>query len=348
MNITRHNYEQYFLDYLDQNLEEHLIDEFIEFLRENPDLKDELEMMTTHTLKPENILFRGKSQLYKEVYNTESEFNRAAVARMEEEISEKQKIEFEKYLSEHPEKQKHIALFEKTRLHPDNSVVFRKKDKLYQKSAVKSFITYVSAIAAILLLSLLIFRYDNYFESTDKSDEPAIASIEEFPDKSEKSPVQDNSETDNKLSREPAATHEQSLTSKNSPQTIKTTNIQRDVPETVITKREEVKMNRLPGLNTDGLFAHTAMTKIDPVIPETTSGNEVLQNLKEERLLADVVRENTNLDEISLNRIAKTGLTLMSKLTDKKFLFETNRDGEITEISFESRLLAFTIPTNRD
>jgi hypothetical protein len=348
MNITRDNYEQYFLDYLDQNLEEHLVDDFIRFLRENPDLKDELEMMTTHSLMPENILFPGKSKLYKEKFDTESEFNRAAVARMEGDIEGKLKIEFEKYLSTHPEKQKHIALFEKTRLHPDNFVVFRKKDKLYQKSAVKSFITYVSALAAILLLSLLIFRYDNYFDSSDKSDESAIASTEVIPDKSDKSPVQDNGEADNKLIREPAAIHEQYLTGKNSPHSITTANIQKNVSETVITKREEVKINRISGRNPDRLFAEAAITKIDPVIPESTSENKVLPNLKEERLLADVVRENTNLDEISLNRMAKTGLTLMSRLSDKKFLFETNRDGEITEISFESRLLAFTIPTNRD
>ncbi|MBC8005772.1 MAG: hypothetical protein H7X84_09885, partial [Verrucomicrobia bacterium] len=42
--ITRDNYEAFFLDYLEGNLEETLIDQFLDFLEKNPDLKEELHL----------------------------------------------------------------------------------------------------------------------------------------------------------------------------------------------------------------------------------------------------------------------------------------------------------------
>ena len=43
MKITRENYEEHFLDYLEGNLDKQLLDEFKNFLVQNPDLRDELE-----------------------------------------------------------------------------------------------------------------------------------------------------------------------------------------------------------------------------------------------------------------------------------------------------------------
>ena len=130
MKITRDNYEVYFLDYLEGNLDENLVNDFIDFLRQNPDLKAELEIAGMVKVDLENVTFGNKEKLYKEKYDLKQEFNRAAVARMEGELQENEKAEFEKYLSTHPDKQKEAALFEKTRLKADKSIVFKKKRKL--------------------------------------------------------------------------------------------------------------------------------------------------------------------------------------------------------------------------
>ena len=42
MKINRNNYEVFFMDYLDGNLDESVVNDFIEFLQKNPDLKEEL------------------------------------------------------------------------------------------------------------------------------------------------------------------------------------------------------------------------------------------------------------------------------------------------------------------
>ena len=45
-------------------------------------------------------------------------------------ISESEKTEFENYLFTHPDKQKEVELFNKTKLQPYKSLVFSKKKKL--------------------------------------------------------------------------------------------------------------------------------------------------------------------------------------------------------------------------
>src|SRR5680860_40980 len=98
MEINRNNYETYFIDYLEGNLNELLVNDFIEFLQQNPDLKEELSHFETLSVEPENILFSKKNNLYKDKYDSEKEFNRAAVANLEGDISDIEKAEFDHYI----------------------------------------------------------------------------------------------------------------------------------------------------------------------------------------------------------------------------------------------------------
>ncbi len=68
-------------------------------------------------------------------------------------------------------------------------------------------------------------------------------------------------------------------------------------------------------------------------------------NTDDERFLADVVKEKTGLNKLSFNKIAKAGLNLVSSISKDKLTYETNETGKVTEINYDSRLLAFSIPT---
>ncbi|MDD4109095.1 MAG: hypothetical protein PHH93_10290 [Prolixibacteraceae bacterium] len=350
MKITRDNYELYFLDYLDHNLDEHLINDLFEFLRENPDLEDELEIITTHTLEPENILFRGKSKLYKDKYDQESVFNNAAIARLEGDETGEDKTGFEKYLANHPEKQKDIVLFENTKLKHDISVTCRIKHKLYRTSNIKSLTITILRIAAVLLPAILIFRFAEFMHNQKNSNEIQITATITGDDKKVESPQSVLSpatlETKGDLTasyrKQGIRTYPQQMKEK---QVTEQNSNQEELPE-----REKITMHRMTAKDPERLAVHTASATINPIInntlniPETTS--EIKGDRREERLIADVVKEKTGIDEISINKIAKAGLTLMSRLSDKKLLYETDKSGNITEISYESRLLAFTIPTS--
>ena len=66
MNITRNNYESYFIDYLDGNLSPVKLRELNAFLLLNPDLAEQLEELPTNRLKVPEINYPNKSLLRKD------------------------------------------------------------------------------------------------------------------------------------------------------------------------------------------------------------------------------------------------------------------------------------------
>ncbi|NQU86378.1 MAG: hypothetical protein HQ541_11510, partial [Mariniphaga sp.] len=106
MRIRRENYEEFFLDYLEGNLEEKLVDEFIEFLQQNPDLKKELRSFEFYTADAVDKIFPDKERLHKEKFDSTTKFNFASVGILENDLTEEEKEEFVQYLEKHPEKQK--------------------------------------------------------------------------------------------------------------------------------------------------------------------------------------------------------------------------------------------------
>lgn len=348
MKITRENYEIYFLDYLEGNLDESLVDEFIDFLRENSDLKAELEMVAPLKMELEHIVFRGKGKLYKNKFDQDHEFNRAAVARLEGDLQKNEIAEFEKYLSRHPEKQKEAALFEKTRLKADESIVFQKKRKLYHYSTGKTILLWSTRIAAVLVLAFMVYQAADIMFSENGLPENQVAVTEiktntepaEAPVKSsepEDDPVPADKKPNNPVKKvnpkaEPAKSLRETTKGRMDHERIAEVRIPVEIPE---------KLSRR-----DASFAvqqpDVAMAPMKIALPETPV------QLYEERLLADVVREKTGLSNFSLANVAKAGLGLVSSVSGEKFNFETNASGEITELNYDSRLLAFSIPTKND
>jgi hypothetical protein len=350
MKITRDNYEVYFLDYLEGNLDENMVDDFIDFLRQNPDLKAELEMADAVKVELENISFEGKGKLYKQNYDQETEFNHAAVARLEGDLHENEKTEFEHYLSTHPEKQKEAALFEKTRLKADESVVFRKKRSLYHYSAGKTILLWSTRIAAILVLAILVYRVtdnistqnilpENQVAVTEKKTKPEPAETPVVPEKAEKKeePVTLGKTVAEPLKKaspkaEPVKSLRENTKGRMEHEKIAEVRVPVEIPE------------KLSGMNASLAIQkpELALAQMNITLPETPVENY------EERLLADMVKEKTGLGNLSLNKVAKAGLNLVSTVSGEKFSFDTNNNGEITELNYDSRLLAFSIPTKNE
>jgi len=67
MNLTRHNYEEYFILYLDNELKAEECAQVQQFIRENPDLEEELLTLQKALLDPEEVyFFADKASLYRE------------------------------------------------------------------------------------------------------------------------------------------------------------------------------------------------------------------------------------------------------------------------------------------
>ena len=344
MKISRENYESWFVDYLEGNLDNRLVDEFIAFIQANPDLKEELALFEPVKLPAGEISYRVKKNLYRERLDSEKEFENTAIARMEGDLTQDEIHELDDYLTRKPEKKKEVLLFGKARLTPE-VIVFTRKSKLYKKPVSKTMLLWSSRIAAVLILawvaSLTLFRQSDPKETQTM---PAINLNEK------QGTINGHSEINAKTVL-PA--------SLSNPSEIKTGYLassteNRNKPGTVLTaiqgkataSRESLQAFKyLVPLNTGirvnepeiTLMASGKVSQPDNFLPE-----------EEERLLADIVKDKLNLGKFSFRRLSRTGLTLAVKLTGEKFSYSTNNDDKVTAFAYESRLVGLSITAGKD
>src|SRR5882724_7189629 len=136
MNITRQNYEEYFLLYVDNELsivERKAVDAFIQ---QYPDLQEELKALQRSVLRPDRQLhFEDKEALLKNIpANPVNEFNYEEyfVLYGDDELSSHEKEQEEQFVYKHPQHQVEFELILQARLVPDNMINFPDKTYLYR------------------------------------------------------------------------------------------------------------------------------------------------------------------------------------------------------------------------
>ncbi len=347
MEINKNNYEAYFLDYLEGNLNENLVNDFIEFLQQNPDLKEELSFLETVAIEPENISFNKKENLFKQKLDSEKEFDKAAIASLEGDISASDKSEFENYIAEHPEKKKDVALFGITKLQPDKTIVFSKKKKLYHYSIQRNVFVWAGRIAAILVIAFAFFTLIDK-PANDLILENKVAKVEDKKNKKaatkelKQIPVKTQKEDPVKIKKNVVKPVIKKSAPKPKHKSLREDTRGRLTHEDIALIRAPV---RIPAeMNTITASLNIGQPKAEMGIMYITIPPSSADNF-EEKLLVDVVKEKTGIDKFQFNKITKAGLNLVSNISKDKFKYETNREGKITEYKYESRLLAFSIPS---
>ena len=356
MEINRNNYEAYFIDYIEGNLGEEVVDDFIEFLQKNPDLKKELSLFESVTAEAEDIVFQQKEKLYKEKYDSEKEFNHTAIANLEGDISAAEKEKFDVYISKHPEKKKEIKLFSHTKLLPDESITFQNKKKLYHYSLGRTVFLWSSRIAAILILALAVYWFSNE-SSKNMNPQNQIAEVKDNTSTPKKEEVTEKAKSSKEVNA-PVKKEDPQKTKETKKETLKPAikedkeNPTKSLRETTKGRMggEDIALIRIPVEVPEKITSIRASIPLENTDVTLAAMREIKtpieKNTYEERLLADVVKEKTGLDQLSLNKITKVGLKLVSNISKEKFTYETNKEGKVTELNYDSRLLAFTIPTH--
>jgi len=354
MKINRNNYEAYFIDYMEGNLDVKLVDDFLEFLLLNPDLKEELSLFQSVSLEPEEIQFNKKERLYKNKFDLEDNFNHSSVALLEGDLSKDERAAFEDYINSHPEKKKEFQLFEKTKLQPDLSVRYDRKSSLYHRSTGRSVIMWSTRIAAVIIFAITFYvLVDQY--SGNKLEEPKVAVIEtvtqqnEIQSKDASREVNQQVVIPDKETEKPEVKQENKSTE---PQIIKPAqNDTKSIRENAIGRMDEtdIVIARVPVESISTMVSLAASVEINHpqeslrkmhyILPEETPYQD------DERFLAEEVVEKTGISKLSFNKIAKAGLHIVSNISKDKLTYETNESGKVTEINYDSRLLAFSIPT---
>ncbi len=344
MKITRENYEPFFLDYLENNLKEELIDQFLDFLEQNPDLKEELHLFDSLNLSKEEIIFSGKNQLYKNVADEKFALENRFIACLEGDLEDSERHLFEDYLANRPELQNELKLFAKTRLIPDPAISFPDKYKLKRKSGSVVLMNWVARIAAVILL---LWGINAVIRPVTPPEVPQTAELISKP------AIQvEKTEIGQAI---PETSGDQNLTTKIISRPIKEQIVEPVAVESPV--ETQVVDFRTIDYDTD-ILAEISPKMARLESPENT--NQLLMNsafkvakydntqntLSIEEFLASKAKKVGDKGLLSAKRLARAGLDVASGISGERIGY-IEKNGQISSIEFESKLFAFSIPLKK-
>jgi len=192
MKIDRHNYEEYFLLYTDNELSVDQKKQVELFVQENPDLEEELVMLMQSRLIPDDsIVFDAKHLLMKEEgasgnhsFINLNNYEQWLIMYVDDELSAEERVAVEKFASAQQHVQQELELFQQTKLKPEE-LVFPNKEILYKEEKTVRVISmqwWRVAVAAVLIISAGITVYSvlsNKNNNAGASDEIAKTKVDE-------------------------------------------------------------------------------------------------------------------------------------------------------------------------
>ena len=326
MIIDRNNYETFFIDYLDGNLPLGKIDLLLDFLKENPDLADELKDLEKIKIHPSPLPDSDFQHLKRSDWDLPEIFEDTCIRVIENELSGDELQSFHDYLRHNARQQKTFEQFWSTISEPDPFIVYNQKDHLKKKE--KSFvIKYWVSIAAVLLLALILF-----LPSGHKPTMQPVARIIKSDETKILTPINVTSEI-KKFTREKSVKK-----------------------YTLIAKSEKVQV-----INTDSARIKVFLESLNPIFPEIQINQVSYEDIK----LAQVERKRLRpekdfskyltIKEFIVQKlfkpedkssIEKVALNALRKVSGDKFNYATSKKGEIKKIEFTSPFFAFSIPMN--
>jgi len=347
MKITRSNYESYFLDFLEGNLDPTLLDEFRLFLKENPDLASELEMGDLLTLDANNdIHFEAKEELKKSVSVQELEFQQRAVAYYEGDLSSDEQKNFEASLSENAAIATEAQQFGELKLVADPAIVYPHKEQLKKKIVLFPLWMKVASVAAMLLLAYLIFQpnggirpesgqiADNSKNKTpknivspevkvsvDEQEKVKTTTVETPAQKPAKAPVKQKANTAEPKPEKKVVPAPRIPVPEIAPSLLRPRGISFGQPD-------DVEL--------------AVMTLKEPALVST---DVELAELLSMQLAA--MRSSDDRELLSTDNLGLAGLQLIARMSGKRLTAHKGEDGAVQSVSYNSRFLAFSIPVNR-
>jgi len=160
MTINRHNYEEYFILYLDNELSPEECGHVEEFARTHPDLGEELAMLQQTKLIPDTDLVYGDKEDLMITFNrssiTTDNYQEWLLLYTDNELTPEEKNNVEKFIIENPVAKQEFDILQKTKLEPEKEIVYFNRESLYRKEKVTSRVVTLRwwrvAAAAVLLL----------------------------------------------------------------------------------------------------------------------------------------------------------------------------------------------------
>ena len=170
MALSRNNYEIFFLDYLEGTLKPDQVADLILFMEQNPDLKEEFNHLEIVYLTPDNtIQFENKQRLKKNIIVSVGEINHTNyhdyfIADLEGDLSKTDTLILHKFLAANPFLEPDVEAYKKTVLIPEETIVYKSKNRLKKNIIHWNRILYYSTgIAAAIIILLWLYRPPAFF-----------------------------------------------------------------------------------------------------------------------------------------------------------------------------------------
>lgn len=352
--ISRNNYEVWFIDYLDGQLDCGQVDQLLDFLNENPDLRNELEAAAGIRLTITEDQMDNKDALKYSATDIpgvpHSDYR--CIARMEGDLPPGENERFDEELAANDRLKSQFAAYEQTRLVPDDTIQYPNHGQLKRKVRVMgTWWLSISSAAAVLLLALILWPQRNMDTST-------VATLGDTPDQAEVlvEPI-DNEQV---KPAEPVI----SMASL-SPIPVKVLAKAVEKPAVVITtppvERElrliqpleaKILLTKLsvpdPELSQINLASLTADQRVENPHEYQTLGQLALNFFRQEVLGQDpdLVKQT----RFSMWEVADAGINKISSIvgSDAQLNCQYNKDGSVVAVSFNSRLMDVEAPVRQN
>jgi hypothetical protein len=173
--INRHNYESFFLLYIDNELsvtERMAVDVFVQ---SNPDLREELVMLQQSILQPDHISFDNKAGLLQNEMGSVN-IQEKLLLHLDNELLPLEEIDLDGLIKNNTAIEREWNLLQQTKLLPDRTIIFEDKDSLYRKDAGRLVaFPWRRILAAAVLIGFGIWGGLVYFKNETKVRESAKA-----------------------------------------------------------------------------------------------------------------------------------------------------------------------------
>ena len=348
MTITRDNYEPFFLDYMEGKLKENMIDEFLDFLKQNPDLKEELHLFQNIHLPEEQVVYSGKDHLYKSTAEEKNAFEIKTIAFMEGDLKNEERQSFKAYLAGHPELKKEYDLMAKTLLVADRSIIYPQKKNLYKKSGAILWLNWASRVAAVVVI---LWGINSLLQPGSQTSSPTI--IRQMAS----------------VKTETVAPAKKTELTVNTPETGRSEKLANHPKPLTPNSSRHIKVN--PVTTSAAVNTHSTVHERDLTVPEEI--NPIMASLETETIETPLaVSHSVNREKVkntrnvmtldkfllsrakrvrgegllSANKIIRTGLNVASELSGERLGYKV-KNGKIASLDFESKLMAFSIPLQK-
>ncbi len=178
MNINRHNYEVFFLLYVDNELSNDEKAAVELFVQQNPDLQAEFEAIREVVLPAADISFDNKEHLLKKEEGT-TNVQHQLLLLLDNELAGEEEKNTQRLI----QKDKDVALeweiLQETKLQPDTSIILKNKKALYRKEAARVInFDWRKMAAAAVLIGFGLWIGINYFTKSNQLEEAPLGQNE--------------------------------------------------------------------------------------------------------------------------------------------------------------------------